>query len=85
MCSFTALPRDSRAPRASAGCIVNQGFQGGGERLKSGTVTPEVDPRAQGVSAVSEAGPKNRVSTRDARASAASPPSMPPLAPISGE
>ena len=25
-----------------AGCIVNQGFQGGGERLKSGTVTPEV-------------------------------------------
>ena len=25
-----------------AGCVVNQGFQGGGERLKSGTVTPEV-------------------------------------------
>jgi type IV secretion system protein VirB9 len=25
------------------GCIVNKGFQGGGERLKSGTVTPDVE------------------------------------------
>lgn len=26
-----------------AGCIVNKGFEGGGERLKSGTVTPAVE------------------------------------------
>ena len=31
------------------GCIVNQGFQGGGERLKSGTVTPEVTRERLGV------------------------------------
>ena len=31
------------------GCIVNQGFIGGGTRLDSGTVTPEVERRVQGV------------------------------------
>jgi type IV secretion system protein VirB9 len=30
------------------GCIVNQGFVGGGTRLDSGTVTPEVQRRVQG-------------------------------------
>jgi type IV secretion system protein VirB9 len=30
------------------GCIVNQGFIGGGARLDSGTVTPEVERRVQG-------------------------------------
>jgi type IV secretion system protein VirB9 len=30
------------------GCIVNQGFVGGGTRLDSGTVTPEVERRVQG-------------------------------------
>jgi type IV secretion system protein VirB9 len=30
------------------GCIVNQGFIGGGTRLDSGTVTPEVQRRVQG-------------------------------------
>jgi type IV secretion system protein VirB9 len=30
------------------GCIVNQGFDGGGARLDSGTVAPEVDRRVQG-------------------------------------
>jgi type IV secretion system protein VirB9 len=30
------------------GCIVNQGFIGGGTRLDSGTVTPEVERRVQG-------------------------------------
>jgi type IV secretion system protein VirB9 len=30
------------------GCIVNQGFIGGGTRLESGTVTPEVERRVQG-------------------------------------
>lgn len=30
------------------GCIVNQGFIGGGTRLKSGTVAPEVERRVQG-------------------------------------
>jgi type IV secretion system protein VirB9 len=29
-------------------CIVNQGFAGGGTRLDSGTVTPEVERRVQG-------------------------------------
>jgi type IV secretion system protein VirB9 len=31
------------------GCIVNQGFKGGGERLKSGTVTPDVTRERLGV------------------------------------
>jgi type IV secretion system protein VirB9 len=31
-----------------AGCIVNQGFKGGGERLPSGTVAPNVERRVQG-------------------------------------
>jgi len=31
-----------------AGCIVNQGFKGGGERLDSGTVAPNVERRVQG-------------------------------------
>lgn len=31
------------------GCIVNQGFVGGGTRLDSGTVAPEVERRVQGV------------------------------------
>jgi type IV secretion system protein VirB9 len=31
-----------------AGCIVNQGFVGGGTRLDSGTVTPSVERRVQG-------------------------------------
>ena len=31
------------------GCIVNQGFQGSGDRLKSGTVTPEVTRERLGV------------------------------------
>jgi type IV secretion system protein VirB9 len=31
------------------GCIVNQGFEGGGERLKSGTVTPDVTRERLGV------------------------------------
>jgi type IV secretion system protein VirB9 len=31
------------------GCIVNQGFVGGGTRLESGTVAPEVERRVQGV------------------------------------
>ncbi len=30
------------------GCIVNKGFSGGGLRLDSGTVTPEVERRVQG-------------------------------------
>jgi type IV secretion system protein VirB9 len=30
------------------GCIVNQGFIGGGARLDSGTVTPDVERRVQG-------------------------------------
>jgi len=30
------------------GCIVNQGFIGGGTRLESGTVTPDVERRVQG-------------------------------------
>ncbi len=30
------------------GCIVNQGFSGGGVRLDSGTVTPDVERRVQG-------------------------------------
>lgn len=30
------------------GCIVNQGFVGGGERLQSGTVAPDVERRLQG-------------------------------------
>lgn len=31
-----------------AGCIVNRGYAGGGERLESGTVAPEVERRVQG-------------------------------------
>jgi type IV secretion system protein VirB9 len=31
------------------GCIVNEGFVGGGTRLESGTVAPEVERRVQGV------------------------------------
>jgi len=31
------------------GCIVNQGFSGGGLRLESGTVTPEVERKVPGV------------------------------------
>jgi type IV secretion system protein VirB9 len=31
-----------------AGCIVNQGYAGGGRRLDSGTVAPEVERRVQG-------------------------------------
>jgi type IV secretion system protein VirB9 len=31
------------------GCVVNQGFAGGGTRLDSGTVAPEVERRVQGV------------------------------------
>jgi type IV secretion system protein VirB9 len=30
------------------GCVVNQGFKGGGERLDSGTVAPNVERRVQG-------------------------------------
>jgi type IV secretion system protein VirB9 len=30
------------------GCIVNKGFAGGGMRLDSGTVTPDVERRLQG-------------------------------------
>ncbi len=30
------------------GCVVNQGFAGGGSRLDSGTVAPEVERRVQG-------------------------------------
>jgi type IV secretion system protein VirB9 len=30
------------------GCVVNQGFAGGGARLDSGTVTPDVERRVQG-------------------------------------
>jgi type IV secretion system protein VirB9 len=30
------------------GCIVNQGFSGGGTRLESGTVAPDVERRVQG-------------------------------------
>ena len=30
------------------GCIVNQGYSGGGARLESGTVTPQVERRVQG-------------------------------------
>jgi type IV secretion system protein VirB9 len=30
------------------GCIVNQGFVGGGTRLESGTVAPEIERRVQG-------------------------------------
>jgi type IV secretion system protein VirB9 len=33
---------------ALTGCIVNQGFVGGGTRLNSGTVTPSVERRVQG-------------------------------------
>ena len=32
-----------------AGCIINQGFNGGGLRLESGTVTPEVRALVPGV------------------------------------
>jgi type IV secretion system protein VirB9 len=31
------------------GCVVNQGFVGGGGRLDSSTVTPDVERRVQGV------------------------------------
>jgi type IV secretion system protein VirB9 len=31
------------------GCIINQGFSGGGLRLESGTVTPEVERKVPGV------------------------------------
>jgi type IV secretion system protein VirB9 len=31
------------------GCVVNQGFVGGGSRLDSGTVAPDVERRVQGV------------------------------------
>ena len=31
-----------------AGCVVNQGFKGSGERLDSGTVAPNVERRVQG-------------------------------------
>jgi type IV secretion system protein VirB9 len=31
-----------------AGCIVNQGYAGGGRRLESGTVAPDVERRVQG-------------------------------------
>jgi type IV secretion system protein VirB9 len=31
-----------------AGCIVNQGYAGGGKRLESGTVAPDVERRVQG-------------------------------------
>ena len=31
-----------------AGCVVNRGFAGGGKRLESGTVAPEVERRVQG-------------------------------------
>ena len=31
-----------------AGCVVNRGYAGGGERLESGTVSPEVERRVQG-------------------------------------
>ena len=31
------------------GCIVNQGFGGGGLRLDSGTVTPDVERKVPGV------------------------------------
>ncbi len=31
-----------------AGCIVNQGYVGGGRRLESGTVAPDVERRVQG-------------------------------------
>jgi type IV secretion system protein VirB9 len=34
---------------ALAGCIVNQGFTGGGARLESGTVSPHVERATQGV------------------------------------
>jgi type IV secretion system protein VirB9 len=30
------------------GCVLNRGFAGGGQRLKSGTVAPEVERRVQG-------------------------------------
>jgi type IV secretion system protein VirB9 len=30
------------------GCVVNQGYAGGGKRLESGTVTPEVERHVQG-------------------------------------
>jgi type IV secretion system protein VirB9 len=30
------------------GCVVNRGFGGGGERLDSGTVAPNVERRVQG-------------------------------------
>jgi type IV secretion system protein VirB9 len=30
------------------GCIVNQGYVGGGTRLESGTVAPGVERRVQG-------------------------------------
>jgi type IV secretion system protein VirB9 len=30
------------------GCVINRGFAGGGQRLKSGTVAPEVERRVQG-------------------------------------
>jgi type IV secretion system protein VirB9 len=31
-----------------AGCIVNKGFVGGGDRLKSGTIAPEVTRERKG-------------------------------------
>jgi type IV secretion system protein VirB9 len=31
-----------------AGCVVNRGYAGGGKRLESGTVAPEVERRVQG-------------------------------------
>ena len=31
-----------------AGCVVNKGFTGSGERLKSHTVAPDVERQAQG-------------------------------------
>jgi type IV secretion system protein VirB9 len=30
------------------GCVVNRGFTGGGTRLESGTVAPDVDRQVQG-------------------------------------
>jgi len=33
---------------ALTGCVINRGFAGGGRRLESGTVAPEVQRRVQG-------------------------------------
>ena len=68
-----------RAARAAHGLHREQGLCGRGERLKSGTVAPDVDARAQGRAPVNHATPlrsPSRGTGQRSSGSAASPPSI---------